>query len=257
MKTSTTATARNVRAGLVLGGLALGLLVWATAHPATTRQGVDFRVTAHAIPWHIKALEFYLRDAHYRRFAQEITQGCATPEARALAIFQWTREHIRRTPVGWPVIDDHIDHIIIRGYGEDDQMADVFTTLTTYAGMPAFWKIVRARADDHVVVLSLARVDGHWTVWDVRRGFVCRNARGALADVNELRADPTLVTATVGNATYARQPYRLYVEDALTTLTIPAMLRAHQQMPARRLFSEMQQLWRRARGGTHEIGLTR
>ena len=236
---------RRVPAGLVAGCLIIGGAAWVMAHPAMTRQGVNYRVTAHAIPWHIKALEFYLRDAHYRRLASEITHGSATSEARALAILRWTRERIRPTPDGWPVIDDHIDHIIIRGHGEDDQIADVFTTLATYAGLPAFWKIVRARAGDQVLVLAFVRVDGRWTVWDVRRGFVFTRADGTLASIEELRTTPALVAAVAGTATYARQAYRVYVEDGLVSFAVPSMLRAHQQMPWRRALYEIQRPWRR------------
>ena len=59
---------------------------------------------------------------------------------RVLAVFDWTARRIQPTPEGWPVVDDHILNIIIRGYGMTDQRADVFATLTTYAGVPAFWQ---------------------------------------------------------------------------------------------------------------------
>ncbi len=235
----------RLRKGLVLGGLAVGLAVWAATLPATTRQGINYRVTAHAIPWHLKALEFYLRDAHYHRLAHEVARGCLTPEARALAVFTWTREHIRPTPRGWPVIDDHIDHIIIRGYGEEDQAADVFTTLATYAGMPAFWKIVKARSGDGAAVLSFVNIAGRWTVWDVRRGFIFTNMSGTSASLEELRADPTLVDTVAGTTIQADQAYRRYIEDGLASFAVPAMLRAHQQMPGRRLLYVLECWWKK------------
>ena len=117
---------------IVVAGLGFAAL------PATTRQGLNFEVSARRTPLYIKAMEFLVRDHEYRRLADEITAGATTDEQRALALFGWTRTHIRPRPGGWPVVDDHILNIIIRGYGEDDQMADVFTTLTTYAGVPAF-----------------------------------------------------------------------------------------------------------------------
>ena len=58
-----------------------------------------------------------------------------------MEIFIWTCENIRKQPDGLPVIDDHVWHIIIRGYGEPDQSSDVFTTLCNYAGIRAFYAL--------------------------------------------------------------------------------------------------------------------
>ena len=113
----------------------VALLWW----PATTRQGIDFRQRTILQPLYLKAMDFISRDGHYRLLAREIVQGAATDEARALQIYAWTRDHIRPVPPGLPVVDDHIWHIIIRGYGTDDQVNDVFTTLCAYAGLSAFW----------------------------------------------------------------------------------------------------------------------
>ena len=44
---------------------------------------------------------------------------------KTLKIFIWTHKNIRKAPEGLPVIDDHVWHTIIRGYGINDQSSDV------------------------------------------------------------------------------------------------------------------------------------
>ena len=244
---------RFVQGAIVLASA--GIVAWAAALPLLTRQAINCRVTSRPIPLYLKGLEFLLRDAEYRRLAAEISRGLTTDAARAMTLARWTSGHIRPTPGGWPVVDDHVLHIIIRGYGEADQVADVFTTLAAYAGIPAFWKIVRARTGDGVAVLTFARIDGRWTVWDVRRGIAFTNARGVLAGVEELRANPALIEAAVGAVTYADQPYRFFVEDGIASLQIPRPLRAYQQMPGPRVLFEAQRLWQRWRGGADSAAL--
>jgi hypothetical protein len=212
--------------GLLLVGIAL--------MPVQTRQGVNYQVTSRRVPLYEKALGFALRDAEYRRVAREITRGLSGEEARAMALFEWTRTHIRPTPSGWPVVDDHILHIMIRGYGEPDQQADVFTTLAAYRGLPAFWKIIRADEGAGKLVLSFVKIEGHWTTWDVHQGVVFRNAAGALAAVEELAHQPELV-----------RPHEPYVAQALARFSVPEILRARQQMPIPRLWFELTCAWRR------------
>ena len=228
--------------GLASGCLLLGGVGLATM-PATTRQGVNFQVSVRSVPLYVKAVAFLHRHFQCALLAGQITQGRGSDLARALAVFEWTRQHIRPTPAGWPVVDDHILDIIIRGYGLDDQMADVFTMLATYAGVPAFWRV--AKVSGGRLVLAFARVDGRWTVWDVAHGLAFREADGRLADVHALIADPALVRATAGSLAPDGVPYDRYVAQ-LQPFQAPAMLRAEQQMLWPRVWFEV----RRAIGRT-------
>ena len=228
--------------GATLTVTAVGVLTGLSLLPLERRQGINDRISSQRVSLATKASGFLLRDAEYRRLAAEITHGCTTDEARAFALLAWTRARIHPTPEGWQVIDDHILNIIIRGYGEEDQQADVFTTLAAYAGLPAFWKIVKARSGDDSVVLSFLRLNGQWTVWDVRRGVVFSNARGQVASLQELRQDGALIAADSGRATHDGQDYRLYVEDGVASVDIPRPLRAHKQMPGRRILFECERL---------------
>lgn len=236
---------RRFITGLVITGAVFGLLGGLAAWPVAMKAGVNFHVTVRRVPLAVKVMTFLVRDYEYYRLATEITRGCTTDAARASAICAWTQQHIRPTPREWPVIDDHIYHIIIRGYGEADQAADVFTTLTAYAGVPAFWKIVRARAGEGKIVLSFARIDGRWTVWDIRRVGGFRNVRGDLAELTELRTAPELAERILGRVALGGQDYRVYVEDGLASWARPESLRAEQQMPARRLLVEVRRAWHR------------
>ena len=152
--------------------IALLLVATLALFPATTRKGMNYRVTEHRIPLGLKGLQFILRDLHYRQYARQITRGLSNEEKRVEALCDWTRERIRPTPAGRPVLDDHIDQIIRRGYGEEDQRADVFTTLATYAGSPGFWRVLRTQDREVERVLSFVRIGGQWTVWDVGQGKV-------------------------------------------------------------------------------------
>ena len=218
---------RRARGRLIL--LVLGLLVVGVLSvPVRTRQGVDFSVSVRSIPLYVKVLGFIDRHVQHELLAREITRGVSTDEARALKVFEWTREHIQPTPPGLPVVDDHILHIIIRGYGEDDQMADVFTTLATYAGVPAFWQTVKL--PDGRLVVSFAKVERRWTMFDVAHGLIFRDAQGRLASLEQLVAQPELIATAAGDLRPGGLPYRRYLADAVP-LEVPHPLRAELQMP--------------------------
>ena len=219
-------------------------LLWGlTTAKATTRQGVNFEVSTLEIPLALKAMDFLNRHAHYRRLAREITRGSHSDQERVLAVFQWTRRHIPPTPKELPVIDDHVWHIIIRGHGLSDQMADVFTTLSTYAGVPAFWKFVSVAPGGSIVTLSFAKVEGRWVAFDVAEGVVFADAQGRLIDVETLAADQALVKAVAGDRAPGGVPYWEYVRP-LRPFTPPDVLRAEQQMPWPRAAFELRRLLR-------------
>lgn len=175
----------------------------------------------------------------YSRFASQIVSKDASPESRALTIFEWTRKNIRDRPTGFPVVDDHISHIIIRGYGEGDQRSDVFTTLTTYAGVPAYWSWIGT--PPQLLVLSLVWIDKHWRVFDVENAIVFRDRHGALASVEELTADPELIASVAANRQYQSKPYISYFE-AFRLPPPPDLLRAEMQMLWPRAFYRVKRL---------------
>jgi len=231
--------------GFALAALGAGL-VWGVSLPMSTHQGVNFRVSTQQIPFYVKALDFLHRHYQYERLARDITGGLTSDRERVQAVFQWTRTHIQPTPPGWTVVDDHILNIIIRGHGLSDQMADVFTTLSTYAGVPAFWYMLHSPDTGASLILSFAHVDGRWMPCDVQQGIVFADPTGRWADVTELLTHPALLQEVAAAAAPDGTPYWRFFEQ-LRPFTVPQPLRAQQQMPWPRLWSSVRQV----AGGGH------
>ncbi len=223
------------RAALVIlaGMAAFGL--WGLSAPMTTRQGVNFQISTYHIPGYVKAIDFLHRHYQYEDLARRVAGHQPTEEARAMALYAWTTEHIRPTPKGWPIVDDHILNIMIRGYGVPDQMADVFTTLATYAGLPAFMQTLNTKREG--LELAFVRIDGEWRVFDVANHYVFRDEAGRLLSIAALRRDPWLAARTTGPRMVAGVPYPEYF-TLLDTVKIPRTLRAQLQMPWPRLSYE-------------------
>ncbi len=166
----------------VLGALAL----W----PLPTYQGVNYEVTRHTIPAYVKAMEFITRHWRYRELAHRIVAEKQPRLHPVNAIYAWTRQHIKPPPAHFPLVDDHIWHIIVRGYGSLDQRADVFTTLCSYAGFPAFWRTVSSADGKRKRILSFVRLADGWAVFAVAEGWVFRDDQGRLLTLRPLQQMP-------------------------------------------------------------------
>ena len=216
----------------------------------TTRQGIDYAVTEHRMPLYAKAFEFLDRNGQYRRLSAEITRGSDSDQKRVQAVYDWTARRIQPTPQGWAIVDDHILNIIIRGYGTSDQRADVFATLCTYAGVPAFWDKVKVPGTEDGVVLTFAQVDGRWIVIDVANGFMFRTVGGELAGPGDFPANRVVMPAAADSIMVGSTPY----PRLLATLRMPPVprpLRAELQMPWPRLWDQTKRaIGRRPDNGT-------
>lgn len=104
-----------------------------------------------------------------------------------MKIFAWTCANIRKVPDGFPIIDDHVWYIIIRGYGMSDQSSDVFATLCNYAGVDAFYTIIRTKDKASEIILSFVRLDKRWRFFDPYRKVYFRNNNGDLATVDDIK----------------------------------------------------------------------
>jgi hypothetical protein len=226
---------RPARGAAVVALVLVAALVAVSMLPVTTRQGVDYVVTTHRLPLYLKALDFVDRDLNYRALARRVTAGEATEAGRMLALLAWTRANVRDQPFGFPVIDDHVWHIIVRGYGVDEQKADVFATLATYAGLPAYW--INLKAGRERLPVALVRVGDRWRVLDVANGLVFRNRRGELATAEEIAVDHAPVATAAGTRVYRGQAYGEFFRG-FGLPAPPAVLRAEKQMPWPRLSYE-------------------
>ena len=160
--------------------------------PTTSKQGVNYVVKTIRIPLYIKIIEFVDRDYHYKELAKRICQGCKSEKEKALALFEWTHRNIRRDiPEGWPIIDDHVWHIIIRGHGVRDQFSDVFTTFCNYAGIDAFYSWVYTVNRTKRIPLSFVKIKGKWSIFDPYHASYFKNKNGEIADIKEIRSKAT------------------------------------------------------------------
>jgi hypothetical protein len=208
--------------------------------PLTTLQGVNYQVRAYRIPAYVKAIDFVQRHYQHDVLASRICEGIAAGADCVLALFDWTHRNIRPTPDGWPVVDDHPINIVIRGHGKSDQIADVFTTLSVYAGVPAFLKFVIEPDQRRVLVLSFAYLGGKWVVFDVERHIAFRNRQGELASVDELAGDPALVDAQTSGLRPADLPYSAFIsKQTLLPFVVPAPVRGVLHQPWPRLRYEL------------------
>lgn len=183
---------RSVRRMIValVAGPVLAAAVFALAtSTAVTRQGMDRQLFDKPLPLYVKLIDFVHRHEHYRLLAKEITAGLATDRERAEAILSWTRRTIRPIPEGFPAVDDHVLDIIVRRYGSHGQVADVFSVLATYAGVPSYWENVET--GPFFGVYLYARIDGQWLLVDFLGdgGFTPPPPALAAAPPNPLRAE--------------------------------------------------------------------
>ncbi len=219
---------------IVLVLLVLGMVAFAHL-PVTTKQGVNFEVSTHRLPLYRKAFEFLDRDAQYRFLASTITRGAVSDAERVRAVFDWTARRIQPTPDGWEIVDDHILNIIIRGYGTHDQRADVVATLTTYSGVPSFWRKVVSLEGERELILTFALVGGRWVVMDIANGFLFETLRGELATLDDFATGRAVLPVVAQSLIIGDSPYPA-VFHQLRMPAIPDTLRAELQMPWPRLW---------------------
>ena len=232
---------RPGRPAFIAAGAALALLLIANL-PASTSVGVDFVVTTHQIPLYEKAIAFVDRDIQLRRVSATAVAGATTEADRVDRLLRWAHDNVRPQPAGLPVIDDHTWNIIVRGYGNSDQAADVFATLAGYQGIPATLIFPRLADGTPVYAVAYAYVDGGWRVYDVRLGFALRMPDGRLATVDEARGDPAV---TRGLPAPGGSGGLTYSQIAAFLPPVPERLRPYDQMPLLRLWQELTALLRR------------
>lgn len=156
----------------------------------TTRQGVNDKITAIKIPLYLKLHNFFNRHLNYQWTVDQIVNEKMTDQQKAEAIFAWTNQHILRQLPQLPVIDDHPWHIIVRGYGDADQMADVFAVLSNYAGLKSFILNVESIDDSDLTCVPFGAIffDGAWHLCDLYHQTIFLNDQNKWASISELVA---------------------------------------------------------------------
>lgn len=161
----------------------------------TTRKCVNFKCGIVEMPLFLKLLDFYDRHYNYHNLLRTVIPSSATPQEKAMAIFIWTHNNIKRLPDGYPVIDDHVWHIIVRGYGVQDQSADVFVTLCNYSGLDAFYRVIYSKDRQNEIILSFVRFEDGFAVFDTYNGNYFKNNRGSFASVDDIKNNNWIVSA--------------------------------------------------------------
>lgn len=172
---------------IVIAGIIFTLCAFVLTRQARTKQGINYRVHTKAIPLYLKLLDFYDRHYNYRVLVDKIIAKNDGSQQRAKKLLAWVYDNIRQQPKELPVIDDHVWHIIVRGYGTAEQFSDVFCTLATYAGMPSFFSFIGPEQIGSVA-LSFVRVEGSVFVFDPYREVYFVNSRGAFAGPADIAA---------------------------------------------------------------------
>jgi hypothetical protein len=216
--------------------LVVGLLVGTI--PVTGFEGIDGRIIVHRMPLWEKVARFYLRHVEFERWAREAAGGETDPQRRVLKLMDWTIKNVRHITPDLPLIDDHISHIVLRRYGNDGQLAEVFTALTTYTGNQGRWEAYRPPGARERVVLSFVESDSGWWVFDLWNGGWFETHAGQIATIHDFRHPEQLRRQGQAPEVLNGTPYLDYFKD-LNRVWKRSFSRARGQMPWHRLLMEL------------------
>lgn len=203
--------------------------------PTTGETMIDFVPRTVTQPLYVKALGFVLRDAEMRDLSARVVGEARAPEEKAERILRWANANVRPTPAGMPVVDDHPYNIVVRGYGQADQAADVFANVAAYAGMPGGVVFSRRPDGRNYYAFAMVRIGDGDVIFDVREGRSFRDRSGRLATVAQLRADPSLLDGLPPPAAANGVPYPVLI----AALDSGPHRRATQQMVLWRILDEL------------------
>jgi len=166
-----------------------------------------------------------------------ITSNAKTDQEKVMKIFEWTHKNIRKVPGSFLIIDDHTWHIIVRGYGTNDQSQDVFTTLCNYAGIDSFYSWVYTKGQTLRIPLSFVKFGKKWSVFDPHNGVYFKNNIGGLASVEDIVKGVWIVNQ-VGELSKLNLDYTNYLTN-LPVISGVEFRRANIQSPLNRLVYEI------------------
>lgn len=202
----------------------------------TIRKGIKYKWYPVKIPLYLKILDFFDRHYNYKELIKRITRDADDEKGRAMKIFEWTHNNIKRVPQELPVIDDHVWYIIVRGYGASDQFSDVFTTLCNYAGLDAFYSWVYTQDRTKRIPLSFVKIEKKWYVFDPYHGAYFKDKKGRLADIETLKSNSIWTIETLTEKSDI--DYKSYFNMLLLPERI-GLKRANIQSPFKRLIFEV------------------
>lgn len=222
---------------LSIGLVILAAIIVCLNIKVTTQQGINFQVQTIRIPLYLKIIDFMDRHYNYKQLVKRIIKDEHDKQKRVMEIFSWAYHHIKKQPESLPVIDDHVWHIIVRGYGAYDQSCDVFSTLCNYAGIESFYDIVPSKDKYEKILLSFVRIQNRWYVFDPYNGVYFVNTEGKLVDIAEIKSGDCQLKS-LGMPKKAVLNYSNYL-DNLPNIKELTLRRARIQSPFKRLVYEV------------------
>lgn len=202
----------------------------------TTQQGINFKIYTIKMPLYLKIIDFMDRHYNYKQLVKSIINEHDNDQERVMKIFVWTQQNIKKQPESLPVIDDHVWHIIVRGYGTSDQFSDVFTTLCNYAGVDAFFDFFYSKDRTQMKVLSFVKLNKAWRIFYPYNGIYFINGSGGFASIEQIKKGDwvacNLNGTKVEGADYAR------CLENLSVIGDIGLKRANIQSPFRRMLFE-------------------
>ena len=219
----------------LMGACLLGISQW----PVHFRAGMNHRVQVYTVALYLKLARFVARDLEYRHLVHELTAGITDDETKTVRLYAWVRGHIHSgTPAELPVVDDHVWSIIVRGYGEPDQLADVLATLCVYSGIPAVSTALAPPGGRPLHSITMVYVRGHWCPVDPFYGILLRDPAQRLLSRETLMAHPEWVRAATEKLIVEGVPYaRLY--ESLPAPVLTMTLRPYWHQPFWRAWGEI------------------
>jgi len=174
---------------LILVSLSLVIgLVYLLNLEVIYQRGINNQVHTVRVPLYLKTIDFFSRHYNYKHLAKQIIGNEKGKEKRALRLLEWTFHNLKKQPESLPIVDDHVWHIIVRGYGINDQFSDVLATLCNYAGMDSFFNVYSSADHKKHTYFTSININGKdWTFMDPYRGVYFVNEKGRLASIKEMK----------------------------------------------------------------------
>lgn len=208
----------------------------------TTQQGVNYQQYTIKMPLYLKIIDFFDRHYNYQQLIKRIIENTrTTDEEMVMKLFRWTYENIKDVPDGFPIIDDHVWHIIVRGYGTSDQSNDVFSTLCNYAGRKSFYAVIYKEGKNQGLPFSLVKIGTNWHVFDAFNGAYFLNSKGNLASVGEVISGNSIIKF-LSDSIKKKVDYSEYLSNLPDVKSI-SMMRSNIQSPLRRFFYKIKKLF--------------
>lgn len=223
---------KRARTVFLIGLFAVGIACW----PVTTRAGFNYVVTSQRLTLAEKAVDFLSRHWQTRRIARSVVGPERNFEKKIERILAWVNERVQPVPEGFPVVDDHPLHILVRGYGAPDQRSEAFTLLASTSGLPATTALLSPRGSREQIILALVRWEGNLYPVDVTHNLLFRTPQGALAALEDLKRHPEWITAAAGDEKIDGFPYIAYWQEIESVERELSFTRMELQKPWSRLW---------------------